>query len=165
MLRHNKEIQALADKCAQENGYFCSSYLGRKGEMFVYEPCERSCEYKCTDLPSVIIVEDGKAEYVGWERSFDILNGLKFRDYKKGRGIFREYERKVDNNDFISEKEQEYISEIVNNQRPGYDVPVPKTDLYKYLEIADRLNMKIELKTYKWCKDRNDGWCYYLELK
>ena len=66
--------------------------------------------------------------------------------------------------DFASVEEREYISEIVNNQRPGYDVPVEKSELYDYLEIADRLNMKIELKPCEWCKERNDGWEYYIRL-
>lgn len=43
-MRHNKNIQTLADKCAQENGHFCASYLGRKGDVFVYEPCKKSSE-------------------------------------------------------------------------------------------------------------------------
>ena len=95
----------------------------------------------------------------------DILCGLKFRDYKKGREIFREMERKVDDDVFASEKERDWICEIVYNQRPSYEIPVNKTVLYKYLEVAARMKMIIELVPYDYCKERNDGWAYYLELK
>jgi len=164
MLRNNSHIQDLADKLAKKNGFVCASYLGRKGEVFIYEPIEKTSEVKCTDLPPVISVEDGHMTFVTGERVLDILCGLKFRDYKKGREIFREMERKVDDDDFASEEERDWICEIVYNQRPNYEIPVNKTVLYKYLEVAARMNMKLELVPYDYCKERNDGWGYYLEL-
>ena len=164
MLRNNSYIQGLADKCAQQNGFVCASYLGRKGEVFIYEPIEKTSEVKCTDLPPVIAVEDGQVTFVTGERVLDILCGLKFRDYKKGRQFFREMERKVDDDDFASEEERDWICEIVYNQRPSYEIPVNKTVLYKYLEVAARMNMKLELVPYDYSKERNDGWGYYLEL-
>jgi len=164
MIRNNKLIQELADKCAQENGYFCASYLGRKGVLFVYAPKEKASEIKCTDIPPVITIKGYRVSFVNGMQSFEIIEGLKFRDYKKGRQIFKEYERKVMANDFSSFEEKEYISEIVYNQHPGYEVPVPKTQLYEYLEIANRLGMKLKLVPYEWCKTKNDGWAYYVEL-
>ncbi len=164
MIRNNKHVQKLADKCAQKNKYFCASYLGRKGDMFIYAPTEKTSEIKCTDLPPVITIKDNKVSFVTGMQAIEILEGLKFRDYKKGRFIFRDYERKLMDGDFTSNEEREYVSEIVHNQHPGYDVPVPKTELYNFLEIADRLGMKLELKPYEWCKTRNDGWAYYVEL-
>ena len=146
MLRNSPYIQELADKCARQNGFVCASYLGRKGEVFIYEPIEKTSEMKCTDLPPIITVENSHATFVTGERVLDILCGLKFRDYKKGREIFREMERKY-------------------NQRPSYEIPVNKTDLYKYLEVATRMNLKLNLVPYDFCKERNDGWGYYLELK
>lgn len=164
MIRNNKHIQEQADLCAQEYGYFCASYLGRKGDLFVYAPKEKVSEIKCTDLPPVITIKGNIVSFVTGMQSLDILGGLKFRDYKKGRHIFKEYERKVMANDFSSDKEQEYITEIVNNQHPGYEVPVSKNELYEYLEIANRLGMILKLVPYEWCKTRNDGWAYYVEL-
>ena len=164
MIRNNKHIQELADKCAQKHGYFCASYLGRKGDSFIYAPHYSDNEPRCEGLPPVIVIKDDKATFIMGIESFDIFNNLKFRDYKKGRSIFREYERKMMENDFASDEEREYISEIVNNQRPGYEVPVEKSELYDYLEIADRLNMKIELKPCEYSMGRNDGWEYYIEL-
>lgn len=164
MIRNNKHIQEQADKCAQEYGYFCASYLGRKGESFIYTPCYSDNKPRCVGLPAVIVVKDFEAVFIMGMESFEIFDDLKFRDHRKGRSIFKEYERKVMEDNFSSGEEREYISEIVNNQRPGYDVPVEKSDLYNYLEIADRLNMKIELKPYEWCMERNDGWEYYIQL-
>ncbi len=74
-------------------------------------------------------------------------------------------ERKVDDDDFASDDECEWVREIVYNQRPSYEIPVNKTDLYKYLEVATRMNLKLNLVPYDFCKERNDGWGYYLELK
>ena len=164
MIRNNKHIQELADKCAQENGYFCASYLGRKVDTFIYAPTEKSSEIRCTDIPPVITIKGNMVSFVTGMQSIEMLEGMKFRDYKKGRLIFREFERKVLNDDFVSDEEREYVSEIVYNQRPGYEVPVPKTELYNFLEIADRLGMKLKLMPYEWCKTRNDGWAYYVEL-
>ena len=112
----------------------------------------------------MITIKDNQVSFVTGMQSIEILEGLKFRDYKKGRLIFREYERKLMEDAFASDEERDYVSEIVHNQHPGYDVPVPKTELYNFLEIADRLGMKLELKPYEWCKIRNDGWAYYVEL-
>lgn len=165
MLRNNPYIQDLADKCAQKNGFVCASYLGRKGEVFVYEPITKTSEVKCTDLLPIITIEDDCSSFVTGERVTDILCGFKFRDYQKGRRIFREMERKVDENDFTSKKESEWVRDIVYNQRTGYEIPVNKTDLYKYLEVACRMGMKLVLVPCDFCKERNDGWVYYLELK
>ena len=97
--------------------------------------------------------------------SFSYLKGMKIRDYKKGRAIYREFERKVAEDDFASMEERDYITEIVNNQRSVYDIPIDKGTLYDYLEIADRFKMKLVMKVEDWSKERNDGWEYYLELK
>ena len=151
MLRNSPYIQELADKCAQKNGFVCASYLGRKGEVFIYEPIEKTSEVKCTDLPPIITVENSHATFVTGESVLEILCGLKFRDYKKGRLIFREMERKVNDNDFVSDDECEWVREIVYNQRPSYEIPVNKTDLYKYLEVATRMNLKLNLVPYDFC--------------
>lgn len=164
MIRNNKEIQELADRCAQKHGYFCASYLGRKKNDFIYATRYQDSEPRTEGLPALIVVKDMTATFVMGMESFDVLDNLRFRDYKKGRSIFKEYERKVDENDFESDDERKYISEIVYNQRPGFDIPIEKTELYDYLEIADRLNMNIELKPCEYSKDRLDGWEYYIEL-
>lgn len=164
MLRHNKHFQEFADKCAKDNGYFCASYLGRMGDSFIYAPRYSDNKIRCEGYPPVIVINDDEPLFFMGMESFDFLKDLKFRDYKKGRSMFREYERKYYQNDFASDEECEYISDIVNNQQPSYDIPVEKKELYDYLEIADRLNMKIELKPQENSMERHDGWEYYIEL-
>ena len=154
----------MADKCAQENGYFCALYLGKKGDAFVYDVIREICCVECLGLPSVILIDNNKAYMCnGWE-GMEILSETKFRDLKKGRAIYKEFVRKVEHNDFSSRTECKYITEIVENQKPSYDCPVPKDKLYEYLEIADRFGMRLKLEPYDWCKDRHDGWVYYLKL-
>jgi len=96
---------------------------------------------------------------------FHYLGEVRRRDYRKGREIFREFERKVYENDFANDRERRYVCEIVYNQRPGYEVPVERKTLYDYLEIADRFGMKLELVPKEYSVERNDGWEYYLKLK
>ena len=162
MLRHNKHFQEMADKCAKKNGFLCAYYIGRCGDMFVYEPIAKKIERRF-EFPDVITIKNNRVKYHKSFTSIDILAGTKRHDHKKGREIYREYERKWSQNDFASEKEREFISEIVENQQPGYDVAVGKEDLYKYLELSERLGMKLKLTPYEWCKERCDGWEYYLE--
>ena len=164
-MRMNKDIQRLADECAREAGYFCASYLGRLGEEFIFSTRYSDSEPRTEGLPSLIIVNDGKARHVMDVESFHYLDEVKFRDYRKGSAIYREFERKVDEDDFASMEERDYITEIVHNQRPGYDVPVDKETLYDYLEIADRFGLMLDLVPEEWSMERNDGWHYYLRLK
>ena len=164
-MRLNKDIQKIADVCAQEAGYFCASYLGLLGEEFVFSTRYSESEPRCEGLPSLIIVRDGVARHVMDVESFNYLDEVKFRDYKRGREIFREFERKVDAEDFTSMEERDYITEIVSNQRPGYDVPIDKETLYDYLEIADRFGLMLDLVPMDYSMGRIDGWEYYLRLK
>ena len=165
-MRHNKHLQELADKCARKSGYFCAFYIGKRGDEFVYSPISKKSrgEIEIIGLPSVILIDNNKA-YMrhGWE-SMEILSETKFRDLKKGRAIYNEFVRKVEHNDFSSRTECKYITEIVENQRALYERPVSKDELYKFLEIADRFGMRLKLEPYDWCKDRHDGWVYYLKL-
>lgn len=164
-MRLNKAIQKLADDCAREAGYFCASYLGRLEEEFVFSTRYSDSEPRCEGLPSLVIVKDGIARHVMDVESFHYLDEVKFRDYRKGRAIYREFERKVDEDDFSSMEERDYITEIVMNQRPGYDVPIDKETLYDYLEIADRFGLMLDLVPMDYSMGRNDGWEYYLRLK
>lgn len=164
-MRLNKQIVALADTCAQENGYFCASYLGRKGDEFIFGTRYDDSEPRCEGLPALVVVWNGVARFLMDVESFSYLNGLKFRACSKGKRIYHEWERKYDNDDFVNDEERKYISAIVQNQRPGYDIPIPKEDLFDYIEIADRFGMKLEIKPSSWCKERNDGWEYYLKLR
>lgn len=113
----------------------------------------------------VYIVVKGMKARIHRGLNYNGLAGIKRRDFYRGRTIYREFERKYDHDDFANDEERAYISEIVQNQRPGYDIAVVKSVLYDYLEIAERFGMKLILEVEEWSKERNDGWVYYLVLK
>lgn len=164
-MRLNKEIQRIADECAKEEGYFCSSYLGKVGEEFVFATRYADSVPRCEGLPALVVVNNMKARFLMDAESFHYLHEVKYRDYKKGRTIFRDFERKVDEDDFVNEEERRYVTDIVYNQRHGYNIPVPKDTLYDYLEIADRFGLMLDLIPSELSMQRNDGWEYYLRLK
>ena len=164
-MRFNKEIQTLADACARKYGFFCASYLGRTGEEFVFASCHADSECRCNGLPNLVIVENGEARFARRVEDFRYLKAVRRRDYRKGREIFREFERKVYENDFANDGERSYVCDIVGNQRLGYDVAVDRRTLYEYLEIADRFGMELELVPLDYSIERNDGWEYCLKLK
>lgn len=163
-MRLNKDIQKLADERARKEGYFCASYYGRDGEKYIFLPMYADSQERCEGLFVYIVVNDMKAR-IHRGLNYTELSGIKHRDLYRGRAIYREFERKYDHDDFANDEEREYISEIVQNQRSGYDIPVPKNTLYDYLEIADRFGMKLILEVEEWSKERHDGWVYYLVLK
>lgn len=161
-----KDPQTIADMCARKCGYFCASLLGEYDQALAFSP-----RYKCAEalpepegLPLVILIEAGEARVVQGSESFEVLDKIRYRDYERGRAIFKEYERKVDENDFKTKKERDYITEIVEHRRPGYDVPVDEETLYDYLEIAERLGMKLRFKPNDVCSKRTDGWMYDIVL-
>lgn len=163
-MRLNKDIQKLADERARKEGYFCASYYGRDGEKHIFLPMYADSQKRCEGLFVYMVVKDTKAR-IHRGLNYTGLAGIKHRDFYRGRAIYREFERKHDHDDFANEEERAYISEIVQNQRSGYDIPVAKSTLYDYLEIAERFGMKLILEVEEWSKERNDGWVYYLVLK
>jgi len=163
-MRLNKEIQKLADERARKKGYFCASYYGRDGEKFIFLPMRADSELHREGLFVYIVVKDKKVR-VHRSLNYNGLAGIRRRAFNRGRTIYKEFERKYDQDDFANDEEREYISAIVQNQRPGYDVPIAKSTLYDYLEIAERFGMKLELEVEEWSRVRNDGWEYYLHLK
>lgn len=163
-MRLNKDIQKLADERARKEGYFCASYYGRDGEKFIFLPMRADTQERTEGLFVYIVVKGMKAR-IHRGLNYNGLAGIKRRDFYRGRTIYREFERKYDHDDFANDEERAYISEIVQNQRPGYDIAVVKSVLYDYLEIAERFGMKLILEVEEWSKERNDGWVYYLVLK
>ena len=163
-MKLNKEIQKLADERARKEGYFCASYYGRDGEKFIFLPMRADSEPRREGLFVYIVVKDMKAR-IHRGLNYNGLAGIRRRAFNRGRAIYREYERKYDHEDFANDEEREYISAIVQNQRPGYDVPIAKSTLYDYLEIADRFGLMLDLIPCELSMQRNDGWEYYLRLK
>ncbi len=162
-MRLTKEIQRAADERARKEDYFCASYYGRDEEKFYFIPMFADSQERTLGLFTYIVVKGGIAR-IHRGLNYGGLDGIRKRDFTKGRAIYREFERKYDNDDFINEEEREYISAIVQNQRPSYEVAVDRSTLYEYLEIADRFGMKLELVPEPHTMERNDGWEYYLKL-
>ncbi len=163
-MKLNKDIQKLADERAQKEGYFCASYYGCDGDKYIFIPMFADSQERILGLFTYITVKNMKAR-IHRGLNYSGLAGIRKRDFYRGRAIYREYERKYDHDDFTNDEEREYISAIVQNQRPGYEVPVSKSTLYDYLEIAERFGMKLELEVEERTKERNDGWEYYVVLK
>lgn len=163
-MKLNKDIQKLADERARKEGYFCASYYGSDGEKFIFLPMRADSQERREGLFVYIVVKDMKAR-IHRGLNYNGLAEIKRRDFYRGRAIYREFERKYDQDDFANDEEREYISAIVQNQRPDYDLAVAKSTLYDYLEIAERFGMKLELEVEERTKERNDGWEYYVVLK
>ena len=164
VMKLNKDIQKLADERARKEGYFCASYYGRDGEKFIFLPMHADSQRRIGGLFVYIVVQAMKAR-IHRELNYNVLAGIKRRDFYRGRTIYKDFVRKYDHNDFANDEEREYISAIVQIQSPGYDVPIDQSTLYNYLEIADRFGLMLDLIPCEWSMQRDDGWEYYLRLK
>ncbi len=165
-MKHNHIIQRIADVCAKENGYLCALYLGKIGEeTFVYKPMEADSELRCEGLCKWIVVRDGKAEFLSL-LTYKPFEGLKKRDFKKGREMYKCYRDVWFGHTPSTNEEQQYAATIVHLvEGLGYDGGnVEPTTMYQYLEIAERLNMKITSVPVSSTMDRCDGWKYYIQL-
>ncbi len=66
----------MADKCAKKNGFLCAYYIGRCGDMFVYEPIAKKIEKKIErrfEFPDVITIKNNRVKYHKSFTSIDIL--------------------------------------------------------------------------------------------
>lgn len=179
MLRHNAHTQAMADKYNQEDGYYdYTIYLGHYDGYLVYQPLHADNIPREEGFPTVILVsEKGVIEATinsPWN-PFRILEYCaKHYDYlRPGRKILREYRRKVEQDDFSSDEEREYISEILRMTAfpgevyRGYDNPLNYADLCVYLSIAERMGKRIAIKPeddFTSYGPQFDGWRYYIEI-
>ena len=151
MKKYCKEIQDLADRCAQEVGNTCfAAYCGRTndffvlhGDIFVFQFIYADNLPRCDGFPKYITVMDGQTEFHSEPYTLDVFDeAVRRYNQAKGRKIYRQLESKVRENNFVSDEEREYATSIVNyHNNPFY----AKWELYAYLEAADRLNMRLEL--------------------
>lgn len=177
-MKVTKDIIRLADEQARKYGYLCASYLGRYKDTFVFACRQSTSSPFCTEYrflgrtfilySNLVLVRNGEAHYCSSEdKKKRYCRNLHFRDFAKGRAIYRTYERQYDENDFASEEERENIRNIVENQRTLYERPIPKRELYEYLELASRLGMKprlvVDINSME--KHLIDGWEYHIHLK
>lgn len=155
--RLTKKIQILADQGAKDMGYLCASYIGRKGDTFVFSPRYSNNIPRTTGLPCVIWVEDGQMKSVQDFLSFDILHGVRHREYKKGKRLYEKMKQKVESPN-CTPIDKAYFLPIIHGLDGGHSIY--KDELYDYLEIADRLNMRLVIREKSHDKYSHD----YLEL-
>lgn len=164
-MKYTKEYQTIADRYAKEQDYIAASYLGKWNESLVFDPIYKDSLPRTVGLPSVILVnKDGSADEIRDIITFDILKETHRRDFVKGRSLYRMYEAMIDA-EGVSDEDRKYACMIVGacNNR-GYEIPIDKRTMYVYLEIADRLNLRLDVKSYPDTMDRRDGWEYFIEL-
>ena len=82
ILRHNKYLQEKADRCAKEHGFLCANYIGKRGDMFVYEPVEMGREEPKKEFPDVITIKNNRVQHHKSMESILILAETK-RHYRK----------------------------------------------------------------------------------
>lgn len=166
-LQNNPISQALADRQARKDGsFFFADYVGIHEGRLVYVATHEDSEVRYEGFPTLIYVDaDGNvSESIGLE-SLDVIHQFRHRDYRKGREIFRRYKRCLEMGGECAPFEREYWDEVVRMvEGGGYDCPVDATIVYRFLEAADRLGMKLEFRPEPRTMDRNDGWEYYVAL-
>ena len=146
-MRYSKAYQDIADLYAKGHGYIAASYLGAYNDSLVFEPIYQDSLPRTVGLPSVILVnKDDSADEIRDIITFDILRETHRRDLVKGRALYRKYEAMLNAQD-ASDKDREYAAIIVGAcDERGNERPIARSTMYVYLEIADRLNMKVEVK-------------------
>ena len=143
-MRNTKESQASADKCAREHGFLCASYRGISNDGIIYEPRYSNSGIKLEE-PTYIIINDAGTEFVSGLEYFDVLDSVKLRRFSKGKTIYKSLYQKIQEDNFICNDENNDEYDIVVSQMVMPEPWIEKNILYDYLEIADRLGMKLVL--------------------
>lgn len=180
MLRHNAHTQAIADEFNKKcRGFEYTIYRGHYDGWLVYEPVHADTEPRCEGYPTVILVGEDKVVEATFDSPWDPFTVLDYcaKHYdslRPGRKILREYRRKVEQNEFASKKERDYITEIISMTAfpgevyRGYDMPLNYADLCVYLSIAQRVGKRIAIKPEPeftaYGSSQCDGWRYYIEI-
>lgn len=161
-MRNSKKSQALADICAKEHGFFCASYRGCSAAELIYEPLNSNSENNPC-IPTYILICGNEAMYVQGMEYVDVLDDVKTRDFKEGRNIFNALYRKFQEKNFECDSEEHSV--VVSQLGPKKPW-INKEVLYDYLEVAERLGMKVELYPNRKESIDNDGnWMYHVELR
>lgn len=164
-MRNSRKNQILADNFAKSLGFFCASYRGRSSEDLVYEPLSSNSENN-PRIPTYIFIRGNETEYVQGMEYVAVLDGIKIRDFKNGRRIFNILYRKFQEKNFECENEEWEEHSIVVSQLGPKKPWINKYVLYDYLEIAERLEMKVVLKPNRGGSiDKEGNWLYHAELK
>lgn len=163
IMKPYKKTQTIADNCAIEHGFLCASYRGSVGNAMIYVPLCSNSEVNPKE-PTYIIVEDGEAKYLQGI-DIDVLAGAHIRDFKKGRKIYKNLYRKLQEKNFECDddesEEHSIVVSLLIKPRPW----INRNVLYDYLEVAERLGLKIELHPNSACTDIDGNWKYHVELR
>lgn len=128
-LRNNPKSQTIADcQAKKDECFFFADYIGIYDGKLVYLACHEDSRVRFEGFPNLIFVdaEGNVSESIGLE-SLEIINEIRHRDYRRGREIFR--------------KDKSLLME------DGEYSPLDRTTIYRFLEAAERLGMRIELCT------------------
>lgn len=146
-MNYYNAIQEKVDKFAQKKKYFCADFLGVYNNCLAFIPCKRNTLNIESANTELIVAEGDALSLVSGEEALSIFDQLLRREHRRGEDILAEYKRKCGDRDFYSEKEKNYIYDIVGSiSEDTYDTPFDRSLLVQYLEIADRFGMKIVFK-------------------
>ena len=160
-MRNCKKSQALADNCAKAHGFICASYRGCLKEELIYVPMCSNSE-NTPRIPAYIFIRGSETEYVQGMEYVDFLDGVRIRDFKNGRKIYNTLYRKFQEKNFECDCVESEEHSIVVSQLGPKKPWINKYVLYDYLEIAERLGMKIEL--HHKCIDNEGNWMCHVKL-
>ena len=162
MLRYNPTYQQRADRLAQEENiwafaHYVGHYHGSVGSLsplsapqdwLVFRPMHDDTILRTEGFPFVILINDQHEEMTNeLPYNFEIINTSSRSDtLSQARRLFREYERKVQHNDFANDQERADITALVNAAHGTY--PIPRTDIYIYLQAAHRLHRRLLVLPY-----------------
>ncbi len=163
-MRNTKKTQAIADECARAHCFICASYRGCKDEELIYVPLSSNSENIPQD-PTFIIISKQFVQFVHGVEYYDVLDGLKLRDFRRGREIYKSLYRKFQEKDFECEDSESEEHSIVVSQLIKPKPWISQQTLYDYLEVAERLRMKVELHPNSECTDSEGNWVYHIELR
>ncbi|MBR6141320.1 MAG: hypothetical protein IKQ37_06120 [Bacteroidaceae bacterium] len=163
-MRNSKKTQAIADNCAKAHGFFCASYRGCSEEELIYVPLCSNSENN-PHVPSYILIRSNVAQYVQGMEYIDVLDGVRLRDFRRGREIYKSLYRIFQEKDFECEDYESEKHSIVVSQLIKPKPWINRQILYDYLEVAERLGMKVELHLNSECIDSDGNWLYHVELK
>ena len=137
-MRNTKKTQAIADECAKAHCFICASYRGCKDEELIYVPLSSNSENIPQD-PTFIIISKQFVQFVHGVEYYDVLDGLKLRDFRRGREIYKSLYRKFQEKDFECEDSVEAALIYLDNH--------PNCTLEEYEEwLSHRENAIKEIK-------------------
>ncbi len=166
-MRYNWSYHHKADELAKAHGYEFAVYMGhyhtKRNNWLVFVPhYNDNIAHKTGLLPYILINEKRRI----WQVSLNFVLPFTKYDYlKRGRAILAEIERKSLGGIYSSDEEREYMRTIAHAvNKYTYDTPVPRPDMYLFLQEAERLGRKVELVGKEVNEHRVDGWESYLRL-